>query len=71
MFSELLVGFLGDIVVFYNNVVGDFNVDGYLDIMVINIYLYFFYLWVSLVLENNWIKLDLEGVFSNCDVIGI
>ena len=69
-FSEPSAGFLGDTVVSYNNAVGDFNADGYPDIMVINIYPFFSHLWASPALENNWIKLDLEGVLSNRDAIG-
>lgn len=69
-FSEPSAGFLGDTVVSYNNAVGDFDADGYPDIMVINIYPYFSHLWASSALENNWIKLDLEGVLSNRDAIG-
>lgn len=69
-FSYANAGFVGDTVQSHNNAVGDFNADGYPDIMVINLYPFKSQLWVSPPLDNNWVKFDLEGVLSNRDGVG-
>ena len=54
----------------FSNAVGDFNNDGFLDIVVNNLSPYKSFLWSNKNTSNNWIKIDLEGVLSNRDAIG-
>lgn len=71
LFDEPGGGFLGDTVSSYNNAIGDYNNDGYADIAVINWMPHKSHLWKNQSTQNNnWIKVNLEGVFSNRDGIG-
>jgi len=69
-FSQPSLGFVGDTVRSYNNAVGDYNQDGYPDIMVINLYPFYAQLWSSPPLEHHWVKISLRGVLSNRNGIG-
>ena len=69
-FSEPDAGFVGDTVSSYSNALGDFNDDGYLDIIVVNTGSFDSQLWQNAGGDNNWIKVKLEGVYSNRDAIG-
>ncbi len=69
-FTEPAAGFIGDTVISYNNAIGDFNNDGYADIIVLNQAPYHCQLWQNSGGENHWIKVNLEGVLSNRDGIG-
>lgn len=64
------IGFVGDTVESYSNAVGDFNDDGYPDLMVTNKNPYASQLWVHTGGTNNFMKIELEGVVSNRDGIG-
>ena len=70
VFSEPDVGFIGDTTKSYNNAIGDFNDDGFVDIGVLNIEPYFFQLWQNAGTSHHWLKIKLEGVLSNRDAIG-
>ncbi|MGB0839211.1 MAG: FG-GAP-like repeat-containing protein [Chitinophagales bacterium] len=66
-------GFIGDTAVSFNNAVGDYNKDGKMDIMVINLAPFSSHLWQNNTTTNenhNWLKLTLEGVLSNKNGIG-
>lgn len=54
----------------YGTASGDFNNDGYCDIVVINSDPTYSALWQNSGASNNWIKLQLEGTDSNRDGIG-
>nr|WP_169433315.1 FG-GAP-like repeat-containing protein [Lewinella cohaerens] len=69
-FSEPDLGFIGDTTQSYNNAIGDYNQDGYPDIMVINLYPFYAQLWSSPPLEHHWMKVSLQGVISNRNGIG-
>ncbi len=69
-FSEPDAGFEGDTVSSYNNAVGDFNDDGYPDMLVLNTTPYQVQLWQNGGGNNHWLKIRLEGVVSNRDGIG-
>ncbi|MEZ4987062.1 MAG: FG-GAP-like repeat-containing protein [Saprospiraceae bacterium] len=69
-FSQPMIGFSGDTVISHANAVGDFNNDGATDILVCNTYPYYSQLWSSEPTDNHWIKIRLEGTFSNRDAIG-
>ncbi len=69
-FSEPLAGFVGDTVSSFNNAIGDFNGDGFPDIMVINTIPFKSQLWRNGGGNSHWLKIDLEGVLSNRDAIG-
>ena len=65
-------GFLNDTEESYSNAIGDFNNDGYPDIIVNNEAANMF-LWknnCSVNINNNWLKVKLEGTSSNKDGIG-
>lgn len=64
------IGFMGDTVESYCNAIGDFNDDGYPDIMVTNKTPFPSQLWVHTGGTNNYVKIDLEGFVSNRDGIG-
>ena len=65
-------GFLGDTTQSYSNAIGDFDNDGLIDIVVQNNPPDDFYFWKnSTVTTNHWLKLDLEGVMSNRDGVGV
>ncbi|MFC4634287.1 FG-GAP-like repeat-containing protein [Dokdonia ponticola] len=66
-------GFETDLAHSYGNASGDFDNDGYLDIVVANREPYTFDLWNNKyyqLLFNNWLKVSLEGVESNRDGYG-
>ncbi|MDF1695615.1 MAG: FG-GAP-like repeat-containing protein [Saprospiraceae bacterium] len=63
-------GLVGDTVTSFVNAIGDFDNDGYPDIMVSNSEYYNSQLWSSESGINNWLKLKLQGVRSNRDGIG-
>ncbi len=69
-FIEPAAGFEGDTVRSYSNAIGDFNNDGFPDIIVTNEAPYKAQLWENGGGEANWIKVKLEGVLSNRDAIG-
>lgn len=70
-FEQTAEGFVGDTVVSYNNAIGDFDNDGYPDIAVINWTPAKAHLWSNISNEqNNWVKVNLEGLYSNKDGIG-
>ncbi|WP_299213478.1 FG-GAP-like repeat-containing protein [uncultured Dokdonia sp.] len=66
-------GFETDLAHSYGNATGDFDHDGYLDIVVANRDPYTFDLWNNRyyqLLFNKWLKVSLEGVESNRDGYG-
>jgi hypothetical protein len=69
-FSQPVAGFSGDTTISYNNAIGDFNNDGYPEIIVGNTYPFRSQLWSSPAQENNWLKVKLRGMVSNRDAIG-
>jgi hypothetical protein len=69
-FDQVNTGFVGDTVASYSNAVGDFNNDGYPEIVVSNIQPFSSQFWVAEPGDNHWIKLNLEGKLSNKDAIG-
>jgi len=69
-FNQTTTGFVGDTVTSFVNAIGDFNNDGYPDIMVSNSNYYNSQLWTSDKGDNNYIKIELQGVKSNRDGIG-
>lgn len=69
-FDEPMAGFEGDTVISFSNAIGDFNSDGYPDIMVTNQAPYQSQLWENTGGNGNWLKVSLEGVLSNKDGIG-
>ena len=69
-FYQSTTGFKGDTVTSFVNAVGDFNDDGYPDIMVNNSEYFDSQLWTSEPGNNNWLKVDLRGIRSNRDGIG-
>ncbi len=70
-FSRPNAGFSGDTAISFSNAIGDVNGDGYADIMVLNHAPYRSQLWTNRKGENNFLKIDLEGVKSNRDAIGV
>jgi hypothetical protein len=54
----------------YGNAVGDFNNDGFYDIVVLNAFFGHSHLWQNSGGDQNWVKIDLRGVISNRDAIG-
>lgn len=69
-FSEDFIGFEGDTVQSYCNAIGDFNQDGYPDIIVSNFAPFNTQLWENGGGDHSWIKINLEGVKSNRQGIG-
>jgi ASPIC/UnbV protein/type IX secretion system substrate protein/VCBS repeat protein len=64
------IGFANDTRVSFSNAIGDFNNDGYPDIVVMNDTDNNF-LWENTTTNsNNWLKIKLQGVTSNRDGIG-
>ena len=71
LFERPEAGFVGDTVVSFNNAIGDYNQDGLPDIAVINWTPAQAQLWSNQSTSaNTWLKVDLEGVYSNKDGIG-
>lgn len=69
-FREVAAGFAGDTVSSYSNAVGDFNQDGYPDIVVQNDQDAKTQLWQNSGGTHHWLKIELEGVLSNRDAVG-
>ncbi|MFT5763567.1 MAG: hypothetical protein ACI8VT_001543 [Saprospiraceae bacterium] len=69
-FSSPEVGFEGYLSIGNNSAIGDFDQNGYPDIMVINKNPHTSELWKCNDGNNNWYKIELEGVLSNRDGIG-
>jgi len=69
-FQNLNHQMIGDTVLSYNNAIGDFNDDGFPDIIVQNRAPHNANLWENQAIGNNWIKVKLEGIKSNKDGIG-
>lgn len=69
-FSQPYAGFEGDTTSSFNQAIGDFNNDGFPDIMVINTEPFASQLWQNSGTNNNWVKFDLQGVLSNRDAVG-
>lgn len=66
-------GFENDLSFSYGNAIGDFNNDGYTDVLVLNQAPYQCALFENKsdeLLSNNWLKIALEGVQSNKDGYG-
>ena len=63
-------GFSGDTVASYSNAVGDINNDGHFEILVSNNAPHHSHLWKSAPTNNNWIKINIEGIVSNRDGVG-
>ncbi len=70
-FNRAAKGFVGDTVTSFVNAIGDFNNDGYPDIMVNNSEHFKSQLWTAEKGSNNWLKINLEGTKSNRDGIGV
>ncbi|GGG05290.1 RNA-binding protein [Dokdonia pacifica] len=74
LFTRVLsYGFETDLAHSFGNASGDYNNDGYLDLVVANREPYTFDLWNNRYHElvpNNWLKVHLEGVESNRDGYG-
>ncbi|MFK7774556.1 MAG: FG-GAP-like repeat-containing protein [Saprospiraceae bacterium] len=63
-------GIDGDTLISFGNAVGDFNLDGKMDIVVVNALGDPMLIWENqTVNDNNWLKIRLEGVESNRDGI--
>ena len=69
-FSQPFAGFEGDTTSSFNQAIGDFNNDGFPDIMVVNTEPFASQLWQNGGTANNWVKFDLQGVLSNRDGVG-
>ena len=69
-FDPVQNGFVGDTVTSFVNAIGDFDEDGYPDILVNNSQYFPSQLWTAQAGDNNWIKLNLRGIKSNRDGIG-
>lgn len=64
-------GIDGDTLISFGNAVGDFNLDGKMDVVVVNALGDPMLIWENqTVNDNNWLKVNLEGVESNRDGIG-
>jgi hypothetical protein len=64
------IGLIGDSILSYTHAVGDFNSDGYYDIVSNNHDDNPSTLWQNTGSEYNWVKVKLKGVISNRDAIG-
>jgi len=64
------MGFVGDTTASFSNAIGDFNNDGYPDIVVNNALPDSMQLWMNQTGSNHWLKVSLEGTISNRDGIG-
>lgn len=54
----------------FGNAIGDFNNDGFPDLVTVNGFFGHSQLWQNNGGDNHWVKIDLEGVISNRDAIG-
>ncbi len=64
-------GIVGDTLASFGNAIGDFNLDGKMDVVVTNAYGDPMLIWENQTdNDNNWLKVNLEGVDSNRDGIG-
>ena len=63
-------GFQGDTTSSYCNAIGDFDQNGFPDILVQNNYPFAVQLWQNSGDTLNWLKIGLEGTLSNRDAIG-
>jgi len=60
------ISFMGDTLRSYSNASGDLNNDGYLDLAVLNTFNDPAQIWLNETINfNNWVKINLEGVWSN------
>ena len=65
-------GFAKDTTFSFSNAIGDFNRDGFVDIIVQNNPPFAFHLWENRTQNNNkWLKFKLQGIQSNRDGIGV
>ncbi len=64
------IGLIGDSILSYTHAVGDFNSDGYYDIVSNNHDENPSTLWQNTGSEFNWVKVKLKGTISNADAIG-
>ena len=64
------IGFADDTVASYSNAIGDYNNDGYPEIIVINTSPHASQLWSTDSGQHRWIKILLEGVLSSRDGVG-
>jgi hypothetical protein len=70
-FLQPNAGFVGDTVTSFSNATGDFDNNGYPDIMVANTAPFASQLWLHQgTTSNNWLKIKLQGILSNRDGIG-
>ncbi|MDX2245188.1 MAG: FG-GAP-like repeat-containing protein [Bacteroidia bacterium] len=69
-YNRVTNSFAGDTVASYANAVGDFNRDGYPDLMVINEEPFNSQLWQNSGGSNHWIKIRLQGTLSNREGLG-
>ncbi len=69
-FSLITKGFEGDTVISYANAIGDYNNDGYPEIMVMNFNGSKSFFYKNETVGNNYIKLKLQGIKSNRDGVG-
>jgi hypothetical protein len=69
-FSEVNIGFLNDSTYSYSSAIGDYNNDGYPEIVVSQMAPDSLMLWSSAAGNNNWVKIRLEGSLSNRDAVG-
>ena len=71
-FHQTLVdGIPGDTLKSFGNSIGDFNLDGKMDVVVVNAWGDPMLIWENQTdNDNNWLKVKLEGVESNRDGIG-
>ena len=69
-FSVLEAGMYADTTISYSNSIGDYNNDGFPDIIVQNDPPHPYHLWQNNYSDNQWIKIKLQGVKSNRDAIG-
>lgn len=63
-------GFIGDTTFSFSNAIGDYNNDGFADIIVQNEPPFYVQLWGNSSNANNWLKVNLTGVKSNRDAVG-
>ncbi|MCB0761599.1 MAG: VCBS repeat-containing protein [Flavobacteriales bacterium] len=64
------LGFSGDQTLSYSNAKGDFNNDGFYDLIVTNISSVKSYLYENQGIGDNYLKVDLKGTYSNEQAVG-